>query len=323
MLIFIDNKFSEEIVKLDHNNKIVEDFLNQIIIKSKNYDFVTSIKEKDFQNLLTKHQDPIIRSLSDNCKSIEYGSSIENVITDSSTIHKILLVNNSITKINNNSIEYFNSENIQQKWVQYSTLRDDFSLPTTNDYDLGPEEKFYSWNNLKRWKHPVSKIYIYDKYLLVDKKNQSIKNNLLPMLSQLSEFSDNELEIRIFTLKETLCVEHKNKSIEQKIKSIFYLFEKEFENINLSISLYENSDDFFWLQHDRILLTNYYLIDRGAGFNIFDSNNEIKDNSEMNFKFVFHRKNYPSFSKRRENIDELMHLVESNSSSITNFILYK
>ena len=35
MLIFLDNKFGDEITSLDLNNKIVEDFLQQIIIKSK------------------------------------------------------------------------------------------------------------------------------------------------------------------------------------------------------------------------------------------------------------------------------------------------
>ena len=268
MLIFIDNEFSKEIVTLDHNHKIVEDFLNQIIIKSKGYDLLTSLSQLEFEYLIIKNQDPIIIFLSKNCKSIEYDSTIDKIIKQNDTIHKILLVNNSKTKsinnINKNSIEYFSSTDIEEKWCQYSTLRDDYSLPTTEDYDLDPEEKFYSWNNFERWKHPISRIYIYDKYILVDKKNQSIKNNLIPLLSKLMEFATNDLEIRIFSLKQTLCVDMKNKNIEEKISHIFDQFKNKFKNINISLSLYQNSEDFLWLQHDRILLTNYYLIDRGA-----------------------------------------------------------
>ena len=331
MLIFLDNKFSTEITSLDFDNKIIEDFLEEIIIKSKGHNLVTSLSQKEYEFKFISKQDPIIRFLSDNCKSIIYESSIEKVINEKSTIHKLLLVDKVIQNINSNSVEYFNVENIEKKWIQYSTLRDDYILPTTKEGGLDSDEKFDCWSTLKRWKHPISEIYIYDKYLLVDTKHQSIKNNLIPMLSNLSEFSDNEIKIKIFTLKDTLCLDNKNQSstypfdakTHEKIKYIFNLFEKEFDKINLSISLYEKSKDFVWLQHDRILLTNYYLIDRGAGFNIFDANNNIKDHSEMNFKYIFHKRNFPSFSTRKKDIQKLINLADSNSPSFTTFFLNK
>jgi hypothetical protein len=338
MLIFIDDKFSKEILKLDLENKIVEDFLNQIIIKSKGYDFVTSIKEKDFKNLLTNHQDPdpIIHWLSENCKSIEYGSSIDKVINDSSTIHKILLVNNYITKINNNSIEYFNSENIQQKWIQYSTSRISYSIPTSHNYEIDALERFSDWNNLSNYNHPISHIYIYDKFLLVDTKNQSIKNNLIPMLSKLSKFSDNEVKIKIFTIEENICTDHKNKlktypfekNTDKKIKYIFDKFKKQFDNINLSIcvisyeALRENRD-FFKFEHDRMLLTNYYLIERGGGFNIFNQDFDILDTSKITFDYIFHRSSYGNFFLKREYFDKLIHLSDSEPNYVSNFLLNK
>ncbi|MDA8894936.1 hypothetical protein N9I98_01065 [Flavobacteriales bacterium] len=333
MLIFIDDKFSKEIIKIDHNHKIVEDFITQIFIKSKGYNLVTSLTELEVENLLVKIQDPIIRLLIDDCKSIEYETSINKVVNDDSSIHKILLVNNSITKINNTSIEYFNSQNIKDKWIKYSTLRTDYSLPTSNDYDLDPEERFSDWNNLSRWNHPISDIYIYDKYLLVDTKNQSIKNNLIPMLSQLGTFSDNEVKIKIFTLEENICTDHKNKSktypfeknTDKKIKYIFDQFKKQFDNINLSIcvisykALCENRDDFFWLEHDRMLMTNYYLIERGQGFNIFNKDFDILDGSKITFDYLFHRSNYANFFLRRKYIDKLIHLSDSEPNYVSNY----
>ena len=69
------------------------------------------------------------------------------------------------------------------------------------------------------------------------------------------------------------------------------------------------------LQHDRILLTNYYFIYRGAGFNVFDADKEIKDHSEMNFKFIFTQKLRSLFNKKKD-IQKLINLVESNSPSL-------
>lgn len=330
MLIYLDNKFANEFTSLDLNNNIIVDFLQEIIKKSKGYHLETSLSKEEFEFKLVKKQDPIIYYLTDNCSSINYESSLEKIINKNYNIHKILLVTKLINKINSNSIEYFNIENVEKKWEKYSTWKN-YSIPTTKDEDLDAEDRFFKWANLIRWKHPISKIYIYDKYLLVDKKHQSIKNNLIPMLSTLSEFSDNEIEIRIFTLKNTLCIDDKNKSTNYpydaktsiKIKYIFDQFENEFEHINLSISLYEKGEDFVWLQHDRILLTNYYLIYRGAGFNIFDFNHKIKDHSEMNFKYIFHSRNFSSFFTRKKDMQKLIDLADSNSPSFTTFYLNK
>ncbi len=334
MLIFLDNQFCDEFPSIKgSNNEIIEDFHEQIIKQSKKYDLVTSMSEEDFNFRLLKKQDPIIIFLINGVEEITYETPIEKVIDENSTIHKLLLVNNVIQKIDRNSVEYFNIGNIERKWVKYSTLRNDYSIPTSKDCDLDPEERFSDWNNLSRWNHPISDIYIYDKYLLVDTKNQSIKNNLIPMLSKLNTFSENEVKIKLFTLEENICTDSKNKSkiypykkkTDKKIKYIFHQFKKQFDNINLSIcvisykALCVNRNDFFWLEHDRMLMTNYYLIERGGGFNIFNKDFKIIDSSKITFDYIFHRSKYGNFFLKKKFIDKLMNLSDSEPNYVANF----
>jgi hypothetical protein len=320
MLIYIDDKFSAEFSRLNFENKIIENFLFEMSQKSKGYQLVTLLSQKEYASQM--FSDPIIQLISENSKSITYSISTEILLSKSSSIHKLLLVGNEcFSKLDDLSVECFCANNIQDKWVSYSTLRDDYSLPTTDNKELESEEKFFDWSNLKRWKHPVTDVFIYDKYLLVDRSQQSIKKNLEPFLYHLSFLGSDILNVRIFTLKSSLCLDLKSGSIENRIRLIKAQLKHRMPNAKITLSLYENGDKFFWLQHDRSLLTNYYLIERGAGFNIFDNTGRMRDNSNLTFKFIFHKGNYSSYTLCKKNMNTLIKEADSDSNLFENFIL--
>ena len=95
-----------------------------------------------------------------------------------------------------------------------------------------------------------------------------------------------------------------NLSIQEKVSHIKDQIENSIENCTLEIYVRDKTT------HDRLILTNLFLIKRAAGLNIFDGSNEIRDISEIDTHFIF-LSTYCKPSKiRRNKIDQIINSSE-------------
>ena len=288
MQIYLEKGFIDEFIHLDLKNEFVIDFYEELIKKSKGYELFTNFEEKDFLNLILVN--PFARFIVDGLEIMDYGCLVDDFLIDKSSMHKILLVNNyDDKKFLDTTYEYISSDDVIEKWQIYTPKRDDLNLPTTLDESLLASERFSSWDDLLRFKHPLIDIYIYDNYLLVDGDNQRIKDNLIPLLVSLNKMSKNKKTIKLFCF-ENQIMPFDERAIDEKVSDIKSWIEDAIGNCDVEvIRLSSKSKSRL---HDRYIITNLFMIERGAGFNIFKADGSIDDFSSMLFRFIFLKRNY-------------------------------
>jgi hypothetical protein len=104
------------------------------------------------------------------------------------------------------------------------------------------------------------------------------------------------------------------RSIDEKICYIKKLIKDEVGDCDVEIIIEPSRGD--QRQHDRYIMTNLFIIERGKGFNIFDPEGNINDISRINFFFNFFLRNISLLKELREKIERIEDL--SNMYSINN-----
>ena len=301
MQIYLEKGFIDEFIHLDLKNEFVIDFYEELIKKSKGYELFTDFEEEDFHNLISIN--PFARFIVGGLVSVSYCCSINDFLRDKSSVHKILLVNNfEEDKGLDTTYEYISSADVIEKWKIYTPKRDDLNLPTTLDESLLASERFSSWDDLLRFKHPLTDIHIYDNYLLVNGDNQRIKDNLIPLLVSLNKMSKNKKTIKLFCF-ENQIMPFDERAIDEKFSDIKSWIEDAIGNCDVEvIRLSSKSKSRL---HDRYIITNLFMIERGAGFNIFKADGSIDDFSSMLFRFIFLKRNYVLSQLVRKQLEKI------------------
>tara|TARA_B110000238_G_C16105195_1_gene430089 strand:+ start:27 stop:968 length:942 start_codon:yes stop_codon:yes gene_type:complete len=313
MHIYFEKEFFNEFIDLELENKFVVDFSDEFLEKSLEYELFTNFEEDDFHNLLRSN--PYAQFIVDGLEGITYGCSIDNFIINKDTVHKILLVNNFDDKKRwKTGYEYISSANLIDKWQIYTIKRDDLNLPTTLNENRPIDLRFSSWDDLSRHKHPINDICIYDHYILNDGYSERINDNLIPLLISLNKMSDNKKNIKLMCFDNQLMPFDLERSINEKIGYIKKLIKDEVGDCDVEIIIEPSRGD--QRQHDRYIMTNLFIIERGKGFNIFDPEGNINDISRINFFFNFFLRNISLLKELREKIERIEDL--SNMYSINN-----
>jgi hypothetical protein len=203
--------------------------------------------------------------------------------------------------------------NLMEKWsefIRYELIDKSFAEPPN------PEEPdvFNGWEDLKFIKSfPSNSIVLVDKYLLSDKKNSRLKNNLIPLLHNLiPEKFKGELSVVILS-QELLKNERKLSDLE-KAKKIHQMLNREFakyKHLTLKFVIVNHDKSFHDKQqpvlHDRYVYTNYFTIKSGSGFDLMDDqkNRKVVD-SEMRIEFNFRKYNLKTFPARLEGLNKYL-----------------
>ena len=303
MHIYFQNEFFNEFLDLDLQNKFVIDFSDEFLKKSKRYQLFTNLQQDDFYSLL-KSDNPFGRYINENVEGITYGCSIDDFLANKDTVHKILLVNNfEDDNYLETGYEYISSVNLIDKWQNYTLRRDDLHLPVTLNETYPIEERFSSWDDLIRFKHPINDILIYEHFILNDGKKQRINDNLIPLLIFLNKMSDNKKSIKIICFDNQLMPFDEILTENKKICYIKKLINDEVGDCDVEIILEPFKNE--RRMHDRYIITNLFVIERGEGFNIFDPNGNIRDVSRINFYFNFFKSNYVMLLEVRKNMERI------------------
>lgn len=176
----------------------------------------------------------------------------------------------------------FSSENYELK------IRE---IIDTYHYKIDLSEKGFDWGKLK-FLPTLNHIKINDNYLLVDKDSQKIDQNLSVLLKNIIDEYDRIANIEIYTKNLNPKqpggenqVKDAAKEKNQKINRVFANYKAKFKIINNSVSTV--SSNF----HDRMILTNFQIVDCGIGFNLIPhkvSNSQIV--SETIFELYTYRR---------------------------------
>jgi hypothetical protein len=162
-------------------------------------------------------------------------------------------------------------------------------------------ERFVGWEFFKELKNiPKNKIIINDPYLLAENSgNKPIDENLIPLIKNISG-NGSEIKVELFTNylnsktpSEAIDIEY----IKRKLHNVFK------SDYKLSIEYIQ------YYEHDRILYSNFFIIECGLGFNF---NVNRKSNSKITVESIFDNFYY----KRLKN--HLKNLNNRKSNSIIN-----
>lgn len=148
-------------------------------------------------------------------------------------------------------------------------------------FKIDLSEEFKNWdvfNSLNQI--PFNELLVNDNYILTDKPQQLMDNNIIPFFKLLlSNKKESEIQCLIFT-KDLNPIQPKGddqvwEAVEKrhkKLNSGLANFKKKIRIVNNSVQT-----DHYDL-HDRVLLTNFFSIDSGKGFNLIPHK---KSNSQV------------------------------------------
>jgi len=261
-----------------------------------------------FENFYKKvKEDPYLELLINNSPvELEIHQLLLNEIKDlafykNGSCFKLFMLNESVEVCNTLSeqfgYEYLSSENLEKKWTIYNSSRDDSSRKVTARTSLPANNRFDSWDCLDTYIHPLTNILINDSYILNDKQNQKIRDNLLPLILKLAQKAPKNLPLEITILSDP---------------SPNYLdYEKIHARLSTELDQFLGADRYKlnlirFSTHDRFILTNYFYITSGKGFTFFREDKGVNYNSTTTIEFYF------IFSTQKKVLifDDLMEIKE-------------
>jgi len=302
MEIYLDKDFVRNFWTFRPNDQNVwDDFEKEFLKKISNFKLITNYQS--IEEMATNEKDSIFLELfADKMNQrIEFVGEktkeewIEESISNSGGF-KIFLV-----ELEDMAFDFFSStagyefistKNLEVVWKKYITKEVKKSIdipPNSKDSDL-----FNEWRDLEMVKNsPTNSIIVVDKYILCDKSNQKIEDNLIPILDMI-------IPSKYFGRLDVLIIAEEIKSIERnrltevKVKEILDRFKKYFskyQSIDLRFKILIHDKSFYPKDsmnfHDRFIYTNYYTLESGAGFNLFEGKKRICANSKVEIHFNF------------------------------------
>jgi len=307
--LFLDKEFANNyhLAFNDKKDEYVEDFQNDFIKKIQKLKLISNYLDKE--DLMNQAKDnPLLELLIERIPKLVFSGDLLNEINskefpDTGSPFKLILTGQK-TEIcdfrrKRFGLEYLTPANLSERWQLYYTRRSDINRKTTSDPAIPDEQRFDSWDKIKSFVHPLNSIILIDKYLLKWKTkkefDKDIKNNILPIFNNLLLGGANETPIEIMIVSEFEEPSQKDKVELSQITLETRIKENTMKIIHLNILAYKkSSSNNITPIHDRVIITNYFYIESGAGFKIFDNNGfrvTIETNTEIKFRSILNIQN--------------------------------
>lgn len=164
---------------------------------------------------------------------------------------------------------------------------------------------FLGWNLFQNFQIlPLNFITINDSYIFTDKTNQKMDKNIIQMLKYFLNNRTEEVYIKILTkdfnppqaTNDKLIIESAYKR-HQRLNSALANYSKKLLTVNN-----EHSRNFEL--HDRIITTNFLMIDSGKGFNLIPHK---PSNSQIVVETIFNRYTYKRMRNHQKKQKEYLH----------------
>ena len=173
-------------------------------------------------------------------------------------------------------------------------------------------EYFSGWDLFKPLQRmPFNFIKINDNYILTDKSNQKMDNNIIPLMKELLLNRNSETKIQVYTkdfnnLKKGDVADFNDTALKRhnKLNSGLANFNKSIQTINNDLPSQHDL-------HDRVILSNYFMIDSGKGFNLLPFK---KSNSQIISESIFSKYTYKRLKNHLKMLDDYCKEINKKES---------
>jgi hypothetical protein len=175
----------------------------------------------------------------------------------------------------NNGVFVADSMNYQDKFKKI--IREAYSISV----NIKKQSQF-SWKNLLDNQPPLNSIIIADPYLI---KESDFDKNLFQILDILlpNKNLDETFHVTLITgSKAGLSL----KQLENKHEKIKEFVGSRISDFKLGIYIVDQGRGDGKMMHDRMLITNYFYLSTGKGFDLFNSDDEIKDDTILQWSAI-------------------------------------
>lgn len=316
MEVYIDKNFVTNYWTIDSDDDIIDSFCNDFLKYSNRYTLITnytSFDEIELSDEASLFFDELI--LRQNPAEIVYVDNLleEDCLTSCLTSGnlKILFLecaNERATHLETTfGYQVINTENLKNKWSKFIHFND-IEKTMVLEVDSSDVEVFNGWEDLKFISEfPNNSIVIVDRYILSDKSNGRIKENLIPMLEQIIPATFGG-ELHVSILSESILPNvgaaevEKAKQIHGQLNSHFARYKSlkiKFTILKIDKAFYSKNQPNI---HDRHIYTNYFTIKSGIGFDLFSNGKRKLEDSELSIRFNYHPRQMKTLPAKLEGL---------------------
>jgi len=343
--LILDKEFANTF-HLSYNSvdkEYIDDFYGYFCKKLKNWKLISNYLDIDDLKKQTK-DNPFLELLIECNPELDFQKdllvNIDSVgFPDSGSPFKLILTGENTKTCEDRrkrfGLEYLNPANLSDRWQLYYSQRPDKCRTTTYNSEIPEEQRFDTWKKIKTFGHPLNSIIFIDLYFLKWKTekelDENIRNNFLPLFENLLSESANETSIEIMIVsiidkKSPLELEQEKKVqlSQERLETLLKL--KTQKAIKVNIIAYSKSEAPSGVKlHDRMIITNYFYIKSGEGFNIFNTEGSrkiIKTSTDIEFIFIH---NFQYLNSALSNLKQLAAYckkIENKTSWLCNLNYY-
>jgi len=246
--------------------------------------------------VLLKMENPFFAELASHFPPIEIDDIKNHFLKNSKCLQTIILT----SKDKEWFIDAEEKGAICMSFENYETRIIEFIEKSHFKIDLS--EKFSGWEVFNFCSSlPLNFITLNDNYILSDKNNQKMDRNVIQLFKIL--LADRKIKTNIKVLSKDFnsprpgTPQQVNDTAEKKhlkLNSALANFKKEIQTINNNLPTQHDL-------HDRVLMSNFFMVDSGKGFNLIPHS---KSNSQIICESIFDKYTYKRLKNNLNMIDD-------------------
>lgn len=331
-------------------NEYADDFVLYFLRNLNRFKLMCNFRNMD-ELMAEASKNPVLELIVERIPKVEFIADFESLVgssefTSSGSPLKLVLSGQDAAtctkRRSSQGIEHLCPNNIHERWALYYSRRTDINKKTTADTEIPEEFRFDSWNQFKPFIHPLNAIILVDFYLLSWEREDDFRNtlnyNIIPLLDNLLSDASADVPVEIsfvseFKDKPPITQSYRVNKTKQLIDEAIGKITSKTCKINLIVHNKQNYSKDFQEFHDRIIITNYFYINCGAGFNIGSKKagigvfekpgklSRIRHNSEIQFRSILNIQNYWTAFKDLKQLDMYCKKLE-NHAGLPDYLNY-
>jgi len=204
-------------------------------------------------------------------------------------------------------------------WEKFRMCRQPLILKVTRNASIPSDSRFDKWSKLIAFSRPLNSVIIFDRYILGDRTNQKLTDNLFKVLEIFCQVPMPLKGIMITVISEF----ENNATVKKSHQTVLdFLKKKGFKNVKLNIIKHSKAyypKNFEGL-HYRVILTNYFHFKCDDSFNFFKTNGGVNNDADLRISFCLASKNHPFFKKELTDLKAYINkLPKADQSGNENF----
>jgi hypothetical protein len=298
MEFYFDIEFIKELQFKSIDSEFFNDFVKFLkqLSGTDIYLFIDSLEMSN--EILSEY--PLLKFINDSRPYLELPhTELENILlNEKSTGFKSFFLNSIDTNAIRSNYGYFafNSSEVIVNAELFNAGRQDLQKVTSNEVG---ENNLNSWSQLKDYNYPINSIILTDRYFLARNKNLNI--NIFGLFDNLGLIPLKNKKIDICIITEVIFKKSKEGDpdwlMNRNFSEAYSLFIRHLNslvgrnNYNLTIlRVDELTDPKSFDFHQRILITNFFVIDSHPSFSFFEKdsagNITVRVNEKVTFDFI-------------------------------------